>query len=318
MYDTQAIQQIGWNGEDESEKVIVGEQSKEGKDCACESEKTKTAFIYTLSDPETGHIRYVGKTFNRKGRLKAHVKCKGNTWCANWIKSLRPKGLIPIMEVIEEIVTENHLEGEAAEMFWIETLKFYGCRLTNLDSGGGGGRRIAPEVRRKMSSSHKGKKKSLQWRMKIGAAHLGMKRSEEAKRNMRVPKNPKFGEMVRARMTGYKHTDAARLNMKLSKQNMSPEWKAKIVAAARARRGVKNTWGDKIRAKLLGTHRPESVKQKLREANLGKKHSDESKAKMSATRKALGAAGLHWKQLRKHALARQDVYLKLGYEITEG
>lgn len=32
-----------------------------------------TKFIYTLSDPNTGLVRYIGKTKNIKDRLKRHL-----------------------------------------------------------------------------------------------------------------------------------------------------------------------------------------------------------------------------------------------------
>lgn len=44
-------------------------------------------YIYTLSDPITGDIRYVGKTTNLKQRYKAHCNPSNNkhTHKYNWV-----------------------------------------------------------------------------------------------------------------------------------------------------------------------------------------------------------------------------------------
>lgn len=97
----------------------------------------RTIYIYTLKDPESNNIRYVGKTTNPKNRLNAHItRSKNNKYhSARWVKSLLNKGLKPILEVIEECADDNWQEREK---FWI---KFYNekCDLTNTLEGGEGG-----------------------------------------------------------------------------------------------------------------------------------------------------------------------------------
>jgi len=97
--------------------------------------KTKTClvFIYTLSDPRDGQIRYVGKSVDIKQRMFDHLREKKRTKKNHWIIGLQSEGLKPIMEVIEE---SNDSDWQEAERFWITILRFYGFRLLNIESGG--------------------------------------------------------------------------------------------------------------------------------------------------------------------------------------
>lgn len=56
-------------------------------------------FIYTLKDPITDEIRYVGKSDDPKNRLVEHLKKSkyNKTHKNNWIISLLDKDLKPIL-----------------------------------------------------------------------------------------------------------------------------------------------------------------------------------------------------------------------------
>jgi hypothetical protein len=94
-------------------------------------------FVYSLSDPTTGELRYVGKT---KGpleeRLRGHVSSRNrlNTHCAHWIRSIRSKEFKPIIEEIEKCHSMEALDE--AERFYIEYFRSLGFRLTNIRAGG--------------------------------------------------------------------------------------------------------------------------------------------------------------------------------------
>jgi len=112
----------------------------------------ETVYIYTLADPRTGEVRYVGKTFDLRQRFFDHIcKSKKTDKRKSWIKSLRNLGLKPVMEVLETLENCDEYGWQETESFWIEILRFYGCRLTNLNSGGEGGRRASPELRARLS-----------------------------------------------------------------------------------------------------------------------------------------------------------------------
>ena len=93
--------------------------------------------IYTLTDPITNQIRYVGITKNSLNkRLQGHIhdcKSKKPTHKINWIKSLLSKKLLPIIELLEEVETSIIFE---MEMYWIAQFKAWGFNLTNSTEGG--------------------------------------------------------------------------------------------------------------------------------------------------------------------------------------
>jgi hypothetical protein len=66
----------------------------------------ETTFIYSLSDPITGEIRYIGKANNPKKRILDHVrenKTSNRSHKISWIKSLIVKDLLPIVEIVDEV-----------------------------------------------------------------------------------------------------------------------------------------------------------------------------------------------------------------------
>jgi hypothetical protein len=97
----------------------------------------RTIYIYSLKDPETNEIRYVGKTTNINTRLKAHItRSRHNKYhSARWVQSVIKRGLRPIIELVEECTEENWVEREK---YWIG---YYRERfdLTNILEGGEGG-----------------------------------------------------------------------------------------------------------------------------------------------------------------------------------
>lgn len=139
--------------------------------------------IYTLSHPETGEVRYVGKTtIGLKNRLKGHranarrqLKLGQKSYIANWINSLPSS---PIIEELEELVDEAALSE--AEVFWIENFRWLGFRLVNITAGGvsrPAGSKASEETKRKISLSLLGHKRLL-----------GYKHSDESKKRMTLAK----------------------------------------------------------------------------------------------------------------------------------
>ena len=94
--------------------------------------------IYTLKDPNTGDIKYVGVTTSTlKGRLNQHIyesRNKKLTHKRNWVNSLLKLGLKPIIETIEICTDDN---WEERERYWIS---YYGglYNITNHHPGGKG------------------------------------------------------------------------------------------------------------------------------------------------------------------------------------
>lgn len=99
----------------------------------------KTISIYTLIDPITNEVRYVGKTTNLSKRLNRHINESKKSTTSHkkaWIKGLLKNGLKPKLEVIDEILEND--DWKFWEIYWIEQLRAWGFKLTNETEGGDG------------------------------------------------------------------------------------------------------------------------------------------------------------------------------------
>lgn len=106
--------------------------------------------IYSLSDPRTGEIRYVGKTIKSLGKRRAqHVysaSCGGECHRDTWIRSLLKEGLKPNISLIE---LTNESEWDVRERYWIAQYRLT-HNLTNYEDGGDSG-----QIRPKGMNNHK-------------------------------------------------------------------------------------------------------------------------------------------------------------------
>lgn len=203
--------------------------------------------IYTLSDPRTGEIRYVGFTKKELAvRLKNHIKKSKSgtkdsyTHVLNWIKKLSEDNLKPKIETIELCNEDNWKE---CEKFWIQQLRVWGFRLTNLTDGGDGLSNPSKETREKISFANKGKKRTPEQIELHRQTIIGRKLSEEHKKKIsltspRFWKGKKMSEFAKQKMsiskTGYKHSEETKTNISINNsrywagKNMSEETKQKL------------------------------------------------------------------------------------------
>ena len=166
-------------------------------------------YIYTLSDPNTNEIRYVGKTINIKRRYKQHLYDKRQTSHKHsWILSLKKVGLKPKMIIIEECNNDN---WEEREIYWISKYD----NLTNNKLGGNGGddykRTITQESIEKIRQANIGKILSKEHKEKIGNSvpcrnilidNINYKSIMDASRILNISKSTIFG-----RLNSYKYTN---------------------------------------------------------------------------------------------------------------
>jgi hypothetical protein len=175
---------------------------------------SRLTLIYTLSDPRTGEIRYVGKTTKTlKRRLQEHLNDaqsqKKPFYVYRWIRGLTAAGELPL---IREIAVAGSDWAEQ-EQHWIAFYRDSGARLTNATVGGEGvagliwgdssrelqrinGLNRSAETRAKMSAAairraaqpgekerrsaaRKGKLHTDEARVQIGKSNTGKKRSAD-------------------------------------------------------------------------------------------------------------------------------------------
>lgn len=142
----------------------------------------RVSTIYALCEPETGEVRYIGKTVAPiRTRLTQHVSTasKGQrTHLHCWIRSLASR---PTIKVIETVPCE---EDSTAEMRVIAECRSKGFRLTNGTDGGDGciGRSHTPETREKLRAINLGCKRSPvtpEARVRMADAQRGKRLTQE-------------------------------------------------------------------------------------------------------------------------------------------
>ena len=119
--------------------------------------RSKVTFIYTLADPVTKEVRYVGKTVKTLSqRLTGHIYSskKESNHRANWIKSLLRVGRKPLIEYLDICSWD---ESQKLEIYWISQFISWGFNLINLTEGGEGnlGGNISVENKRKLIAANR-------------------------------------------------------------------------------------------------------------------------------------------------------------------
>lgn len=116
-------------------------------------EGTEKYQIYTLADPTNGDIKYVGyTTMGLARRLTLHKSIndfnrKRYFSKISWIESLTNKGVLPVIETIDE--TDNLQDALRLECFWIDLLRSWGFVLLNIYYG------RSPGYRSRQKTSHR-------------------------------------------------------------------------------------------------------------------------------------------------------------------
>lgn len=153
-------------------------------------------FIYALTDPRDGKIKYVGKTVCALGkRLREHVSRspKVSYRAGRWIQSLVKQGLTPRIELLME--TSSLAELNRLEVEYIAFGRALGLDLTNATDGGEGchGYRHDADARARISEAKRGKlsprlgtKHSDETKAKIAAAKLGKPSGTRGQKRSRI------------------------------------------------------------------------------------------------------------------------------------
>jgi group I intron endonuclease len=174
-----------------------------------------------------------------------------------------------VLSILEICASADELD--AREAHWIAELGTLTPRGYNLSAGGNTSRR-SPEVAAAISAANKGKIKAPEWRAKLSAAHKGKVISAEQR--------AAISEFQRGR----KHSDETKRKRSAALKGRvrgpcSPETRAKIAATLKGRKPVETARRPKDYRTTAQT------RERMRIAALGKKHTAETKAKISALQK---------------------------------
>jgi group I intron endonuclease len=234
------------------------------------------ATIYCITNIVNGK-RYVGQTretlWNRwRGHRNAALGASEQSYKARTAigRAMRKYGVDRFTISVLEICTSAD-ELDAREAHWIVQLGTLRPHGYNLTAGGNTSRRT-PEVAAAISAANKGRIKTPEWRAKLSAAHKGKKLSAEQRagisefhrgRKQSEASNRKRSEALKGRVRGPR----------------TEETRAKIAATLKGRQPP-------LTARRPKDYRTTAeTRERMRVAALGKKHTDETKAKISALQK---------------------------------
>lgn len=204
-------------------------------------------YIYDLSDPITGHVRYVGKSVKPRERLAAHIReaRQGSVLHSRrWIDGLLQQGLRPVFGILDEVDQER---SNDCERFWIATLKFLGVDLTNRTPGGDGqspGYKPSSEALAKMSAKLRGRKRTPE---QLDRLRQAFRRPEVAARRSELMKQRYADPVASIKITGptkgQPMSDEAKRKIAAS---WTPERKARH-AAEKSAQPVDKRWANQLK-----------------------------------------------------------------------
>lgn len=231
------------------------------------------ARIYTLSDPRTGAIRYVGMTVSPlKKRLGGHLRYKGTDHKSCWVRSLRAIGLKPVITEVEIVPVEERV---GAEQRWIAHYREQGADLTNSTKGGVGslGYRHTEEAKALMSIQRRGQPRpkdpsiytaEVRERLRQAGIRQFQEHPERREAVSRVHKGKTISEEQRRAVS--EASKKRWQEWRESGQVTSPETRAKISAA---RKGKKQPpLSVEARARIAEAKRKWWAEKKAREGGM--------------------------------------------------
>lgn len=241
--------------------------------------------IYVLCDPDTGEIRYVGKTTHTLSqRLRGHLTkaASGDKAYRNcWIRSLSKRPTIVGVDIVDDV------DGASAEVAAIARYRAAGCRLVNLTDGGEGTPGVvrSPEYREKQRVSQSGKKLSAKTKEKICISSTGRSHSHDAREKIRAARigmrqSSESIEKIRAAKLGVKrgpHTEETRAKIRAANAGMTQHPRSN-------RSGMKHSQESiaRMRASHIGKTMPTEQRAKISAALSGRLISQETRARLRA------------------------------------
>lgn len=184
--------------------------------------------IYCLKEPDTGEIRYFGKTCQTvEKRFQAHLRTPPNWHVSRWVQKLIRENKLPTYETL--MTGLENWEANEEEIASIAWGRKKGLRLTNATEGGDGGvgglskgRPVSEETREKLRQHNLGKKQSPETvakRILRGDRHWTFRKERDEETCKKISeslsgeKHPNFGATfsteTRRKMAGKRRTSTS-------------------------------------------------------------------------------------------------------------
>lgn len=93
------------------------------------NDEQNVVYIYVLSDPRDGCVRYVGITKDPQMRIIGHDRDKNNPYKREWLQSMAKDGFSATMTIIESVQNGEYFNREA---YWIKHYLDNGYDLVNM------------------------------------------------------------------------------------------------------------------------------------------------------------------------------------------
>ena len=204
----------------------------------------KKCYVYTLSDPRTNEVRYIGKTLYLNNRFSNHLATSkfGKSHKKNWIKNLLKNNLKPVIEVLEEF--DNEEDTLKAEAYWIQQFKAWNFKLTNLIEYGVTNSFIWTEKsRKKLSQSKIGQIATQETRNKLSKLKKEKFKNDNFKKKIlnNLPKNLSGENNGNALLKEFQVLEIIkRINNKEKAKSICKDYEVKYYVIDRIKR--KETW----------------------------------------------------------------------------
>lgn len=251
--------------------------------------------LYTLADPRTGEVRYVGWTSKTaKERLKSHLyeaRYSGGTRKLHWLRSILADSLRPIIRTVA--ILESTKEAKRCKIALIANFRARNYRLVNGTDGGDGvspaaGAAVAGANRRRMwSAEARGRISAFMSRIPRNAEWCARIGESNRRRGARSPETrAKIAAGHRGIILSAEHR--AKLSAAWKGRKRPPFTAEHCANISKAQRGKTLTAEHraKISEGLRNSPYRAAAHAKTTAANLGKKRSPQTRAKMSEARRA--------------------------------
>lgn len=255
--------------------------------------------VYSLCEPGTGEVRYVGYSKDVRRRFRSHCKQAGDDHKSRWVQKLRREGLLP--HLVIKCFVQDSTEAKRVEIALIAAYRSRAFPLTNGTAGGDGLSNPSAAVREKLSKvarkrsaaararfTHRGHPHSKETREKLRIAATNPSRATRDRMSASAKARPPASAETRAKIgaahKGRPHPPhsaetRAKIGAASKGRIQSPETIAKRAAAlrdpsaitrAKLSDAMKRRWTDpKYRAKINGSKK-------------GRRHTVEAREKMRA------------------------------------